>query len=220
MQNLLDELKRELKVELLSAVLETETVSEYHNKGTKLLVFPDRLVYFKIDFSNDETEYPDIHLLVIAGEDGSSKTVWSIQGLDLARRHLREVVRYDILPYLEDNGIELKDIIGLYVSWLEGIRTSKELDAVQKTVDYQAIPNDDDNKYLIVFRTIVSEKKQKDDIYEFLKYSLSFDKIKYNVTTPFPITLDERARAFQKMADEIESFLNRVNEEVGKILNG
>jgi hypothetical protein len=220
MQNLLDELKRELKVELLSAVLETETINEYHTKGTKLLVFPNRLIYFKIDFSNGETEYPNIYLLAVSSEDESSKTIWSIQGLDLARRHLREVVRYDILPYLEDNGIELKDIIGLYVSWLTRIRTVKELDAVQKTVTYQAIPNDDDNKYLIVFRTIISEKKQKDDIYEFLKYSLSFDKIKYNVTTPFPITAEERAKVFQKMADEIESFLNRVNEEVDKILNG
>jgi len=220
MQNLLDELKRELKVELLNAVLETETINEYHTKGTKLLIFPNRLVYFKIDFSNEETEYPDLHLLVITGEDKSSKTIWSIQGLDLARRHLREVVRYDILPYLEDNGIELKDIVGLYVSWLTRIRTVKELDAVQKTVFYQAIPNDDDNKYLIVFKTIISEKKQKDDIYEFLKYSLSFDKIKYNVTTPFPITSEERAKVFYKMADEIESFLNRVNEEVDKILNG
>lgn len=226
MQNLLDELKREMKVELLNAVLRPETLKGYYTSGTKMLTFPDRLVYFVIDFTGFEDEegyhveeYPDILLMAVTDEKGSSEIVWSIDGPDLARKHLKEVIRYDILPHLEDKGIELKDIIGFYISWLATMRSTRELDAIQKTVSYQAIPNDDDNKYLIVFKTTVSEKKQKDDVYNVLKYSLSFDKVKYNVTTPFPIILDERIRIFQKMVDEIESFLKRVDEEVDKILN-
>ncbi len=243
MQNLLDELKREMKVELLNAVLRPETLKGYYTSGTKMLTFPDRLVYFVIDFTGFEDEegyhveeypdipdstdsvpvlafvYPDILLMAVTDEKGSSEIVWSIDGPDLARKHLKEVIRYDILPHLEDKGIELKDIIGFYISWLATMRSTRELDAIQKTVSYQAIPNDDDNKYLIVFKTTVSEKKQKDDVYNVLKYSLSFDKVKYNVTTPFPIILDERTRIFQKMVDEIESFLKRVDEEVDKILN-
>jgi hypothetical protein len=218
MQNLLDELKREMKVELLNAVLWPETMKGYYTNGTKLLVFYEKPVFFKIDFSDYES-YPDIYLNVGTDAAGSIKTVWSIKGPDLDGKHLKEVIRYDILPYLEDNGVEFKDIVGFYISWLVTMRFARELDTVQKTVSYQAIPNDDDNKYLIVFKTVVSEKKQKDDVYDVLKYSLSFDKVKYSVTTPYPPTLGERVRIFQKMVNEIESFLKRVDEEVDKILS-
>jgi len=219
MVNISEELRREMKVKLLESVLDAEMVrGDLLSSGEKIISFPSRPVFFRFNFNNKEYLYPDIQLEVMDSNDGSSKVVWKIEGIKIEiKSSLPELVRYDILPYVEDTGMGLKDIVGFYTSWLSKLKLVKKLDYVQKTIRFQAIPNDV-GKFYIVFKMSVFERTKKDEVYEIMKYTLKFENIKRDITLPIPISLDERIKVYKKITDEIDSFIQEVSEEVIKIL--
>jgi len=218
MVNIIEELKREMKVQLLESVLDAEIVrGDFLSSGEKIISFPNKPVFFRFNFDNKEYLYPDVQLEVV-DSDETTKVIWKIEGIKIEMKSsLPELIRYDILPYVEDAGIELKDIVGFYTSWISKLKLIRRLDHVQKTIKFQAIPNDV-GKFYIVFKMSAFERTKKDEIYDIIKYTLKFENIKKDITVPFPASLDERVKVYKKIADEIDSFLQEVSEEVIKIL--
>jgi len=218
MINIFEELQKEIKVQLLGSVIDAEMVrGDFLSSGEKVILFPNKPVFFRFDFSDKELLYPNINLEVVSLDDGSAKLIWSIDGSRFAAKsNIFDLIRYEILPHLEDVNINLNDIVGFYTFWLAKMRLTKRFDLVQKTIKFQTIPNDS-NEFYIIFKMAILQKVKKQEEYEAVRYVLKFEKIKRDITVPLPISLEDRIKVCNKITEEINSFLQEVSEETLKI---